>query len=564
VLGALAIAAAAGAAPRIAGDVAGRAAAGERVRVLVELAVPGAPEGGTREARRGRIATAQAALASDLGGTPHRVVRAFRAIPFAALEVETAALDALARSPRVASVVADDLHAPVLNVSVPLVEADQVAALGFDGAGQTVAVIDTGVDVLHPNLDAGKVVAEACFASGEPGPDGDCPNGSDTQSGPGSGTYCLLPPCFHGTHVAGIAAGEGPLYDGVAPGASIISIQVASVITSPAECAPSPAPCVLAYESDIVAALEEVYDVLRSSFTIAAVNVSLGGATWTSQAACDAANAALKAALDNLRSVGIAPVIAAGNDGLSNAISEPGCISSAVSVGATTDADAIASFSNHASFLSLWAPGNQIGAPRYQTAGYVNANGTSMATPHAAGAWALLRQAVPGAGVDEVLGALQATGVPILHTTRIRVAAALDELTIACDDGYDDDGDGLVDLADPGCADAADDSELAEVECDNGFDDDDDGFIDSANDPGCASAAGTDESPRCQDGVDNDGDGGTDFDGGASLNGGVPFDEPDPQCTFASRDKESGGSCGLGFELAPILAALWARRRRRP
>jgi subtilisin family serine protease len=222
------------------------------------------------------------------------------------------------------------------------------------------------------------------------------------------------------------------------------------------------------------------------------------------------------------------------------------------------------SFANRAPFLSLWAPGSMIRAPWYLSTNYVTASGTSMAAPHAAGAWALLRQAVPGAGVDEILGALQATGVPIIHTTRIRVAAALDELGIACADGFDDDGDGLVDLADPGCEDAADDSELGSVQCDNGEDDDEDGFTDSANDPGCSGAEGTNESPRCQDGVDNDGDGRTDFDGGASLNGGVPFDEPDPQCTFAARDKESAGSCGLGFELAPILAVLWARRRRRP
>jgi hypothetical protein len=188
-----------------------------------------------------------------------------------------------------------------------------------------------------------------------------------------------------------------------------------------------------------------------------------------------------------------------------------------------------------------------------------------MAAPHVAGAWALLRDAVPGAGVDEVLDALQTTGVPLIHTTRIRTRAALEELTVACDDGLDDDADGLVDLADPGCADAADDDERGAGVCDDGLDNDADGFWDFPEDPGCASAWGGLENPRCQDGADNDGDGRTDFDGGASLNGGVPFDEPDPQCGTASKNKESasgGGGCGLGFELAPVLAGLRARRRR--
>ncbi len=531
---AFAFAASASAAPRISAGVAARAAAGERVRVLVELQAPSAPEGGlaatARAAQRRRIATAQASLAADLAGTPHRVVRAFRSIPFAALEVEAAALDALARSPRVAAVSPDELHAPVLDVSVPLVQADQTRALGFGGGGQTIPVIDSGVDGAHPNL-AGKLAAEACFASGPPGPNGDCPpDGDETQSGPGAGIYCTWSlECFHGTHVAGIAAGDGPSYDGVAPEAELISIQVMSEITSATDCNPSPAPCARAYGSDVIAALEEVHDVFRFDHVIPAVNVSLGGPTYTSQSDCDAENAAYKAVIDNLRSEDIATVIAAGNNGLSNGLSLPGCISSAVSVSASTDVDTFHAFANRAPFLSLWAPGVNIRAPEWQVTGYKNATGTSMAAPHAAGAWAILREAVPDAGVDEVLQALQTTGVPILYTTRIRIRAALDELTVACDDGFDDDGDGFVDFPD---------------------------------DPGCAGLSADAEQTQCQDGLDNDGDGGVDFDGGASLNGGVPLDDPDATCGgLAWKNKEKVG-CGLGFELAPLLAALWLRRRR--
>jgi subtilisin family serine protease len=557
----------AGAAPQVLADVSARVAAGERVRVLVELDASFAPEGAippaARAAQRSQIADAQGSLVATLAGTPHRVVRAFRAIPFAALEVEAEALDALGRSPRVVAVRTDDLHAPVLDVSVPRVEADQMAALGLDGAGQTIVVVDTGVDGDHPNL-AGKIVAEACFASGQPGPNGDCPNGDDTQSGAGAGIYCTFSAsgeCFHGTHVAGIAAGDGPSYDGVARGADLIAIQVASEVTG-SQCNPSPSPCARAYESDVIAALEEVYEVLRASFTIPSVNVSLGGATYTSQAACDADNAAYKAAIDNLRSVDIATVAAAGNNGQANALSEPACISSAVSVGAVNDSDVVPAWTNRAPFLSLWAPGYLIVAPYYQTTGYIAATGTSMAAPHASEAWAILRQALPGAGVAELLSALQTTGAPVFYTTRIRIRAAFEALTIACENGVDDDGDGLTDLADPGCANAADDSELGAA-CDDDVDNDGDGSTDFPDDVGCRSLSSALENPKCQDGLDNDGDGGTDFDGGASLNGGVPFDEPDLQCSSAWKNAEaSSGGCGLGFELVPVLAALRAWRRR--
>jgi hypothetical protein len=125
----------------------------------------------------------------------------------------------------------------------------------------------------------------------------------------------------------------------------------------------------------------------------------------------------------------------------------------------------------------------------------------------------------------------------------------------ACADGSDDDGDGLVDTADPGCLDAADPFETnAIVPCDDGFDDDGDGLIDYPDDPGCRDPQWLYEDPKCSDGLDNDGDGGIDWNGGPG--GGTP----DPQCTTPWRNREASG-CGLGFELV-LLAPLLARLRR--
>jgi hypothetical protein len=96
--------------------------------------------------------------------------------------------------------------------------------------------------------------------------------------------------------------------------------------------------------------------------------------------------------------------------------SAPGCISTAVSVGSTEDlTDAISSFSNTAPFLSLLAPGSVI-TSSVPGAGFGSMRGTSMATPHVAGAWAVLRSRKPAATVSQVLGALQNSGVSIRDT----------------------------------------------------------------------------------------------------------------------------------------------------
>jgi hypothetical protein len=129
-----------------------------------------------------------------------------------------------------------------------------------------------------------------------------------------------------------------------------------------------------------------------------------------------------------------------------------------------------------------------------------------------------------------------------------------------CQDGIDNDGDGLVDHpADPGCANAGDLSERRE--CSDGFDNDGDGLTDFAGgDPGCSSAESSLEDPPCDDGRDNDRDGTLDWDGGGAG-------AADAYCAgsatgAAEAPAAPSGGCGIGPELALLLPLLAALRRR--
>lgn len=396
------------------------------VRVLVQVKPQAMADRGPVDAAPG--AAALGAVERTLAGRSWGLAREFRTVPVVAIEATTEALDALAASGAVERVVEDRLEKTMLDESAPMVQADEMWASGEEGSGWTIAVLDTGVDAAHPFL-AGKVVDEACFSA-----NGSCPDGQREQYGAGAAAPCSWAPgsCGHGTHVAGIAAGRGAAYSGVARGASILAIQVFSRFTGKAVCGDGEDPCARSYNSDTLAALEYVYSK-RQELRIAAANMSLGGDLYSSQAQCDADDPAREAIVQQLRAVGIATVAASGNEGKANQLSAPGCLTGVVSVGAVTKQDAIASFSDSAAFLSVLAPGYQIESsiPRSR---YAVISGTSQATPHVAGAFALLYERMGAADVVRALDALRATGLPLLDSRngftfpRILVRGAADAL----------------------------------------------------------------------------------------------------------------------------------------
>lgn len=392
-----------------------------KIRILVGLddgAVSGV-DGDRRGAQAQRIAAVQQRVLANLQRDPASAeVLRYASIPFMALSVSAAELDALVADPGVRSVSVDRRRQRHLAQSVPLIGGTQAFGSGITGSGQVVVVIDDGVHATHPFLQ-GKVLEEVCFvAPRDDSTIGQCPNGRSRMDGPGS-SFPTCSGCTHGTHVAGIVAGLTLGSSGVAKGASVLSARVLGEFGG--------------YDSDILAGLDWAYG-MRQRYAIAAVNMSLGSDETYGSVHCDAELPAYKTMFDNLRNAGIATIVSSGNDSHRGKIGAPACVSTAVAVGATDKLDMIASYSNHASIVDLMAPGSAISSSVFEGFyTFESWNGTSMAAPHVSGAWALFRQALPHMGPDAILDRFVQTGVNVstlvngasLAKPRINVASAL-------------------------------------------------------------------------------------------------------------------------------------------
>lgn len=439
------------------------------VKVIVRLDVPFSldsdlPTQKAKVDQQASIAASQAAIFAkipSLEPTSERVT-SYEFIPHLALTVSASELLALRSLAEVRSIKPDKPHRPHLAQSVPLVGGSAAWAQGFTGDGQYVAILDSGVDK-NSSFLSGKVAEEACYSIGffQLGLQSLCPGFLGRSTAPGSalpypsGGTCTPPLCDHGTHVAGIVAGGSPSWSGLAKGAKLIAIQVFH--RKNFFCGNYDPPCISADDSNILSGLQRVYQ-LRNTYPIAAINMSLGGERgYEDQQSCDDDYEEMKLAIDQLKSSGIATVISSGNDGYRNALSGPACISSAISVGSTwdetspspaannnncfgndlgtPDANEVACYSNTAPFLKLLAPGSYIRSSvpvsEFHPSGEDIKHGTSMAAPHVAAAWALLKQKQSTLSVDEAYRALCRTGLPVtdprsgVTKTRISVDAAL-------------------------------------------------------------------------------------------------------------------------------------------
>jgi len=193
-------------------------ATGKAVSVIARIDDGGAFRPG-RVTDAVKLKAAQEAVLTGLGDTVSNVKR-FDSFPFLAYTVNRQGLAQMRDNMGILSVQEDREVMPVLSESVPMAGVPEAWVAGYTGAGQLIAIVDTGVDGAHPFLDK-KVVYEACFSE-ESLPDEEslCPNGETQQIGPGAARPCPSL-CSHGTQVAGIAVANDGVNFGVAPDAVV-------------------------------------------------------------------------------------------------------------------------------------------------------------------------------------------------------------------------------------------------------------------------------------------------------------------------------------------------------
>ncbi len=321
------------------------------------------------------------------------------------------ALNAFALNHSVKALYMNEKLHRVDTTSFSLVNQPQVLSVGEKGAGTTVAVIDDGID--YTNAAFG-----SCTSPGIPS--GTChvvaSNTIVTTSGVTPGTDSS-----HGTNVSGIVLG-------MAPAANIAMINVFDNTGN-------------AYSGDITSAINWAI-ANRVTYNIVAINMSLGGNTrFTST--CKSYQDWSVTPVSNATNAGITVVAASGNSAWTNGVSSPACAPQAVSVGAVYDADygsvnypglctdsssssdKVTCFSNTASFLSILAPGS------FVTAAGVQDSGTSQATPHVAGAVAVLRSTYPNETLAQTLSRMTSTGVSVTDTRVSITKPRLDLLAAA-------------------------------------------------------------------------------------------------------------------------------------
>ena len=307
---------------------------------------------------QGREASGLAAeLAAVHGGKVRQVYQ--HALQGAAYEMTAAQAEAMARNPWVARVEEDSTYSLVADQANPpswgLDRVDQRNLplnnnyhYDFNGSGVRVYIIDSGIRTTHTNFGGRAVWAKECTGQGQ------------------------FDPIGHGTHVAGTV---GSATYGVAKNTGLYAVKVCTSSTS----------CTNAH---ILCGIDYVTGQKQASPSIPMVaNMSLGGPF----------NQTMNNALQGSVTAGVFYAVAAGNESADACNRSPASAPNAFTVAATTITDARSSFSNFGTCVDAFAPGSDIVSTWYTSNTAANTlSGTSMASPHVAGAAALVLHQNPG------------------------------------------------------------------------------------------------------------------------------------------------------------------------
>jgi subtilisin family serine protease len=390
------------------------AGGGGRTEVVVALASPPLATGGAaarveREQRAFRAALAKRVPDARVRWRYRLVANGF------AVDLPQSELGQLRRLPGVREVYASVEYGPQLDRSPQQIGASQLWGPGLASAGQGVkiGIIDSGIDRQHVFFDPSGYSLPAGFPKGQRQHTTAKVIVARAFPPPGASGNARLPADEHGhgTHVAGIAAGNastrapgGRLVSGVAPRAYLGNYKV----FVPTESGLSPNANAPEITAAIEAAVADGMDVINFS----------GG-----EPEIEPNRDIVALAFDAAAAAGVVPVVAAGNDYEefgAGSVSSPANSTRAISV-AAVETEGIPGTSVHADFSSVGpttislrlkpdvaAPGVQILSS--VPGGWASVSGTSMAAPHVAGASALLRQRHPGWTVAQIKSALVQTG----------------------------------------------------------------------------------------------------------------------------------------------------------
>ncbi|HEX2175134.1 MAG TPA: S8 family serine peptidase [Nocardioidaceae bacterium] len=336
-------------------------------------------------------ATAERAFGATVGNVYRSAIHGYSA------RMSQAAAERLAQTPAVKSVQADTrvtATAQSLPTGINRANADASPTAAIDGADSRVnadvAVIDTGVDLDHPDLNVYRAGARNCALLGV---------SPDDQNG-------------HGSHVAGTigALDNTSGVVGMAPGARIWPVKVLNAAG-------------VGSTSDVICGIDYV---TANADQIEVANMSLGGGGEDDGNCGETNNDAQHQAICASVAAGVTYVVAAGNDSADAANSTPAAYDEVITVSALADFngqpgggaastcrsdvdDTFANFSNYGADVDLIAPGTCIHST-WMNGGYDTISGTSMASPHVAGGAALYLANNPGATPAQVQSALESAG----------------------------------------------------------------------------------------------------------------------------------------------------------